>query len=369
MPDKKQKIIYLINSFSSGGAERGILSLINNGLFDDLELELIAIHKGTGPLFDELKAAKFDGSIHYCSDSDKLTVVSMVKAFLYLFVRLIKSRPEFLMLSLTQSNLIGRTVAIVFPKLTAITFLHSAGISKKIYKTLLYVLSWRVDACLYDTAQTEKSMHRFFIKGKKRKWHFAPLVSIKNQYLKTDYTLHNPIEIFSAGRLHKVKNYEEAIKAIAILKQHGHKIRYNIAGIGDEENNLKSLARKLSLEKEINFMGFVSNWQEKLNDMDAFLMASIYEGLSIVTIEAMASAMPVVATDVGGITEYGKDAENMIKAKSTNAEDIAAAIEMLIKNKAFRKQISRSAAEDANQLFGEEAVREQLDIIKADVFS
>lgn len=352
-----KKLLYVINSLNSGGAERGILTLIKSGFFDDVELNLVAIHKGSGPLIDEIKSLDFNGNVHYCDDNENLSVIAMIKALLYVIKFLAVKRPKYLMLSLTQSNLIGCFAGVFFPRLKVISFLHNAGFSKNIYKYLLWIFSFRVNACLYDSQKTHITMKPTFMKSKKRSWHYVPLVAISNQSQKNSYELNKPVQIFSAGRLNGQKNYSEAIRAISKIKQSGINIIYLIAGEGEEESNLKDLAKSLDVEGNVKFLGFVPDWLGLAKESDIFLMCSEYEGLSIVTVEAMAAAIPVIATNVGEIVNYGAHNENMIKSDSTNAEDLARAINSLILDEELRKKIAHKAQADMINSFSEDGVR------------
>lgn len=365
---KNNKLLYLINSFNSGGAERGVLTLIKSGFFDDVDLHLVAIHKGSGPLFEELKSLEFNSNIHFCDDGENLKITSMLKALLFVVKFLIKERPKYLLLSLTQSKLIGCFVSLLFPRMKVISFLHSASFSKKIYKYLLWILSFRVNACLYDSQKTYIAMKPTLMGSKKRSWHYVPLVCIDIEVQKDIYELNNPIEIFSAGRLNTVKNYAAAIKAVSILKKSGIKLHYVIAGEGEELGDLKALSQLLDVENEVEFLGFVKDWVNVAKNKDIFLMSSVYEGLSIVTVEAMAAGIPVVATNVGEITNYGHHMQNMVKSDSTNAEDIAKSIKLLISDSGLRKKIANQGKEDITHSFSEDRVREINRLVAKDLF-
>jgi glycosyltransferase involved in cell wall biosynthesis len=346
----KPHVLYLINSFSSGGAERGILSLIETGFFKDVDLTLVAIHKGTGNLYDELAEKLGEDNIHYCSASDNLSATAMLKTWWYIFRTLLTHKYSHLMLSLTQSNLIGCTAAMLFPRLHVISFLHSTKVSKRIYILFLKLTTWRVRSYLYDTQQTHNAASDIY-SNRAITWLYAPLVWTSSKNVKKDYTLRLPIRIFSAGRLSQVKNYAEAITAMSLLKGKGLDLHYYIAGDGEDKANLQALIENLKLENNITLLGHTKNWIEQAINHDVFLLASTHEGLSIVTVEAMGAGMPVVATNVGGIIEYGKHQHNMLKSESSSAEDIAHALELVISDEALRHKLGSQAAKDAHENF------------------
>jgi glycosyltransferase involved in cell wall biosynthesis len=109
------------------------------------------------------------------------------------------------------------------------------------------------------------------------------------------------IVIASVGRLHKQKNYEVAIRAIAMLKNIA--IEYRIAGTGSEAASLKALCNQLDLNNKIKFYGYVDDIFIFLNQADIFLMPSSWEGFGLAVVEAMNSGLPIIASNVEGIKE------------------------------------------------------------------
>lgn len=364
---KEARILYLVNSFNSGGAERGILSLIDTGFFDNLYVDIVAIHKGTGPLLDELASKKFNGSIHCVTEDENISVGAMVKTFFYIIKQIRTKKVTHLMLSLVQSNIIGLCVAHFFPKVRVITFAHNSRFSKNVYAALLRLLSLRIHFCLFDDYSSEKAMRKLFLR-RNRKWLYAPLHSINIEKMDRSYNIEKEAKILSVGRLNQQKNYPEALKAIQILKEKGLNVHFTINGTGEEEESLHALAKELNITPNITFNGFIQNWVKSTPQYDIFLLSSIYEGMSIVTVEAMGAAMPIVATNVGGVQEYGGHLSNMYVAQEPTAEHIAEALEALILNEDLRRNIGTQAAKDATFQFGHVHVKELIRKARSVIF-
>lgn len=107
--------------------------------------------------------------------------------------------------------------------------------------------------------------------------------------------------IGTVGRLAPEKNQTLFLKAVARAVAQGLKATYVIAGTGPEEGNLKNLARELGLEEEIHFLGQVQDRIRLYRALDLFVLTSHYEGLPMALLEAMASGVPVISTDLEGI--------------------------------------------------------------------
>ncbi|MBX2857972.1 MAG: glycosyltransferase family 4 protein [Cellvibrionaceae bacterium] len=354
----KQRAIYLINSFNSGGAERGVLSLLDSGFFDGVQLDLVAIHRGSGPLLDEIKQRGFDCNIHICSGSQRLTVVSMARAFIYVLFSLLKHKYKFVMLSLIQANLIGLIITALYPRARVITFAHNTRFSKKIYFHLLKGLSRRIDVCLYDDEETQNAYRRILAEKESRLWVYAPLHFVGETAERAPRLNASPLKILCVGRLNKQKNYLQAIESISLLLKKGIEVELHIAGEGEQRAEIEAKVNQLGLGNNVKLLGYVSDWMAIGKTMDVYLLASTHEGMSISTIEAMSLGLAVVASNVGGIKSYGVDRHNMLRIENPVAEEFAAGIEALYNDRQLLAALGQQARADCIAKFGTEKVHE-----------
>lgn len=109
---------------------------------------------------------------------------------------------------------------------------------------------------------------------------------------KTDFAL------ISMGDLIKRKNYATAIEVVA--KINNPKVHYFICGKGSEEENLRELAKKFGVEKQVHFLGYRKDIKELLKSADVFLLTSNQEGLARSLMEAMASSLPCIVSNIRG---------------------------------------------------------------------
>jgi len=112
-----------------------------------------------------------------------------------------------------------------------------------------------------------------------------------------------PFRILFVGRVHKEKNLALALHQIASLPEAiRDRLELSVAGDGPQRLELQELARALGLSAHISWLG----WQEKdllpelYRHADVLINPSLYEGMSNTVLEAMASGLPVVASDVPG---------------------------------------------------------------------
>lgn len=117
--------------------------------------------------------------------------------------------------------------------------------------------------------------------------------------------------LLSVGRLEKEKRVEVTLRAMPMIaeKANAHLV---IAGIGKLKQHLKHLTKEFSISERVTFTGFVPD--EDMSDLyamaDVFVTAGIAELQSIVTMEAMASGLPVIAVNAVALPELVHDGEN-----------------------------------------------------------
>lgn len=113
--------------------------------------------------------------------------------------------------------------------------------------------------------------------------------------------------LLSVGELTVRKNHEVVIQALARLRDPN--IKYYICGRGELEQKLRKLADKLNLADSVKFLGFRDDISSLCNCADLFVFPSAQEGLSVALMEAIASKIPVICSDIRGNTELVADKE------------------------------------------------------------
>ncbi|MFH2047205.1 MAG: glycosyltransferase [Pseudomonadota bacterium] len=143
----------------------------------------------------------------------------------------------------------------------------------------------------------------------------------------------------TAGRLSTVKNHKTLIEAFAKFVDTTPDSVLVIAGTGPLETELKDLVDKYGLNKKVFFLGFITKIPEFLKAIDVFVIPSLREGLCLALLEAMASELPVIASNVGGIPEVFNEAEIGRLLEPLDTDGFALAMQELISlpEKDFKK--------------------------------
>jgi glycosyltransferase involved in cell wall biosynthesis len=130
--------------------------------------------------------------------------------------------------------------------------------------------------------------------------------------------------IGTMGRLHPVKGLEIFLRAARIIKDHGNRAKFLIAGDGPLKGRLQARAQQCGLGNEVMFLGHRSDAYNILGLMDVFVLPSLSEGMPLVLLEALALGRPVVATAVGGIPEVVEHEISGLLVPAGNHDDLAA---------------------------------------------
>jgi glycosyltransferase involved in cell wall biosynthesis len=115
--------------------------------------------------------------------------------------------------------------------------------------------------------------------------------------------------IGNVSALRTQKDHATLLQAMRIVVDHQPDALLAIAGDGELKNTLHDLSRELGLTDHVRFLGYRSDVDSLLAQFDIFVLSSLYEGLPLCILEAMAAARPVVATDAEGtnaVVHHGK---------------------------------------------------------------
>ncbi len=127
----------------------------------------------------------------------------------------------------------------------------------------------------------------------------------------------------SVGRLVEAKRHSDLLAAIRIVKDTVPDVRLLIAGDGPLRSTLEDQIDQSALRQNVSLLGLRSDVRALMQAADSFVMSSAWEGLPMVLLEAAASALPIVTTDVGGSRDIVQDAATGFLAPAQRPERLA----------------------------------------------
>jgi sugar transferase (PEP-CTERM/EpsH1 system associated) len=163
------------------------------------------------------------------------------------------------------------------------------------------------------------------------------------------------IVLGTVGRLAPVKDQSSIIAALSLLfnrrAELKNTVRVILVGDGPERAVLQKQVSKLDLSDYVWLAGDRNDIPELLQSMDIFLLPSLGEGLSNTVLEAMASGLPVIATNVGGNSELVVSEVTGLLVSVGDIEDLSQAMQALVDAPDMRDSMGRNARKTIENKF------------------
>jgi colanic acid/amylovoran biosynthesis glycosyltransferase len=161
------------------------------------------------------------------------------------------------------------------------------------------------------------------------------------------------LRLLSLARLTQSKGHAVLLHSLRELARRGVDVHLTIVGDGPKRSGLERLARELDVASRIRFEGAVGreDVHAYYRQADAFCLPSFAEGVPVVLMEAMATELPVVATDVMGVRELVDDGVNGILVRPGRADLLADAIARLAGDVDLRRRLGAAGRQTVQRDF------------------
>ncbi|MGD9209860.1 MAG: glycosyltransferase family 4 protein [Desulfobacteraceae bacterium] len=168
-----------------------------------------------------------------------------------------------------------------------------------------------------------------------------------------------PYRVLTIARLTAKKGIPTVLAAIRKLVDQGFNVRHTLIGDGDDRKSILALIKTLGLEENSHWLGTLPHHEVLLQYQQADLFVLGCEvasngdrdGIPNVLAESMAMRVPVVVTNVSAISELVEDGLTGLLVPAGEPEQMAAAMERLLKDNALRTRIISAAKERVNKVF------------------
>jgi sugar transferase (PEP-CTERM/EpsH1 system associated) len=159
------------------------------------------------------------------------------------------------------------------------------------------------------------------------------------------------ILIGAVGTLYWVKDPQIFLKAASLVVRERDDVSFVWVGDGPLRDQLHKVARELNLEGKLTFLGSRDDVPRILAALDVFVLPSLIEGFSYSILEAMASGLPVVATDVGGNAELIQDGVSGYLMPTKKPRLLADILLRLASDESLRTQLGQRARQRVEENF------------------
>ena len=161
-----------------------------------------------------------------------------------------------------------------------------------------------------------------------------------------------------ASNFRPVKNIETLIRTFAKVRE---KIPCRLVMVGDgpEKTRAEQLVRELGVHRHVLFLGNQDLMEELLPLADVFFLPSHQESFGLVALEAMSTAVPVVASNIGGLPEVVLDGETGFLHDPDDIDAMAGSITKLLQDETLRRKMGEAGRRVAIEQFNQDDVIER----------
>lgn len=330
----KINILYLITAFVWGGAEEAMVRIVPRLDRNKYNVTVVALKKGSGESLFKLNKANIDTiDLRMKSKFDFSVIPKLYK--------LLKNKKiDILWCSLFHATILGRITG----KLAKVPIVLNWEHNERFYGFHRALLN-KITSSLSDViiADSEKVASRLKngLKIPLQKIEVILIGSLDlNNYYKVSAKENKTKQIIgSVGRLVEQKGYSYLVETAKIITERYPETEFIVAGDGPDKEKLEQLIIKAGLSDNFKLLGYQSDIPKTLSMVDIYVQPSLWEGLCITVIEAMASGLPVVATDVGGIPESVINDQTGFLVPPRDPKTLANKISILMENPKLRKKM------------------------------
>lgn len=338
----KLHVVHIIPTLAFGGAERVVVDLANN--IDQKKFKTsIILFFDDQPLRQMITA---DVDVHVVSKKGKISV-ALIAA---LKKKLSELKPDIVHTHLFGSDVWGRIAAsqLGIPVITTEHNINaSEGALKQVIKKLLRNATKAYVAPSHAIA--DDMSVRYLIPKERVTVIYNGIDSQKFSQKTLPPSFQDPLRCLIVGRLVKQKGHTAAIAALAQL--HDISWTLTIVGNGEEKSRIEKCIRAYELEDRIMILPATTDIASVYKTHDVVLVPSLWEGLGLVVMEAMAAGRLVVASHTGGISELIEQQKTGVLVPAGESLLLADTLRWVYNHKPVCKEIAKRAKKYAEQNF------------------
>jgi len=361
-PDRRIKVLFLIDSLGPGGAERLMVDLLPRLRGLGVASEVVAIQERHGnPIADDLRSVGVAVTTIGIERLRERGALARVTAAIE------RSAPDVLHTQLEFADILG-SIAARRLGIPAIATIHTLDRPKPWsresarFRLMAWTLRRRSTRII---AVSESARHHVLRKAGLRKRHTTTIHNGIDlaPFLATDSTTRSTARkelglapdakvITTVAVLRQPKGIDYMLEALPSLLADRPLLQYLIVGDGPHRAALEATSAELGLGESVHFVGRRTDVAEMLAAADLFVLPSLTEALPTGIIEAMAVGLPVVATDVGGIPEIVEHGNTGILIPPAAPLRLAEAIDRMFDSPRQRQAMGIAGRRSAINRFG-----------------
>lgn len=371
-----RKILHLIPNLGTGGTEKILLEICKKFHPHTFEMGVVSLKSG-GPTAEALKNLGVPVTLLKSPDSFGAGLLDFPRLFFKLRKIILNFSPDLIHTWLTRANMMGRLAAHSLGLKNVLSSIRVMEMEKSYHLwaeriTHSFCRAVTVNATELKKFTIEKiripeekvilifngvelpsmdALHPMSFPPRRESISSGFRVVARNDSLLYGQDEKEKVRIGTLGRLHRQKGVDIFLQAAQIVLRKFPQTVFVVGGEGKERPALEKLATQMQISPQVHFTGEISNPAEFLCSLDIFVLASRWEGMPNVVLEAMANGVPVVASRVGGVTDLIEDGTSGILTEKENPVSCAEGILLLVADAALRKKVVENAFERVKEKF------------------
>ncbi|MFJ5481832.1 glycosyltransferase [Pectobacterium actinidiae] len=298
------KIIYVITGLGMGGAECQLCDVADALSVRGHQVHIICL---SGDVIKKTNSKKIKITNLKIR---KKNIFSWFFAYVKAYWIIFKSNPDIVHSHLFHANIFSRLLRLLMPNIKLICSLHSSferGFGRMlIYRMTDFLTSISTNV---SNAAVNSYIAMKATKNGRMVVAYNGIDTNKYSYSETSRNLkrnelgvsHEDKLLLAVGRFTEAKDYPNLLKAFSLIND--TKTYLAIIGSGEQEDNLKALAKDYNVDQRIFWLGMRNDVEQWMSACDVFVLSSAWEGFGLVIAEALSCGCRVVATDCGGVKE------------------------------------------------------------------
>lgn len=376
---RKTNLLFVITKLELGGAQKQLLSLISN--LDRERFNLFLFTAREGFLLPE--ALSIQGlSVHTSRFLER--PVSPIKDIISIFeiCRFIKKNGiEAVHTHSSKAGILGRWAARLSGVKSIIHTVHGwsfhdyqSPLFRKFYIWLERLAAKFTDLIIVVSERDKERGLANNIAGAQayrlvRYGIDKNRLEIKDGFIRQELGLRDDdVVVGSIACLKPQKSPEDFVKLAASINKSFPQVKFLLVGDGKLRSKIEALISQHHLERNIVLTGWRKDIPRLLSAMDIFVLTSLWEGLPISVLEAMASSLPVVATDTGGVREVISEGSNGYMVARRDISQMENRVVGLLKNEELRRRMGARGRISIGDDFSVKAMSEKIRDLYQELF-
>jgi glycosyltransferase involved in cell wall biosynthesis len=368
----KKKVLWVIKGLGLGGAEKLLVQALPYLDRERFDYEAAYFLPWKNALVQDLEKA---GVPVFCLDQRR----PFDPRGLYRLARLIRQRrPDVVHAHLPYAGIMGRLATRLAPVPAMVYTEHN--LFERYHRLTALVHRWTYswsDATICVSEAVQQSAEaKAKVKGKTRlqtirngvDWH--DILAARHDPAETRAELAVPpadkVVVHVASFTPK-KRHEDLLHAARLLLDEQPDVTFLLVGDGPLRTEMEARARELGVEHKVRFLGHRLDAVRIMAAGDLFVLPSLYEGLPISLLEAMAVGRPAVATRVGAIPEVVTEGVNGLLVEPCDPPLLAASMRQVLNDPVMQERFSRNAVQRVTAEFGIDVMVRSVERLYEDV--